>query len=357
MSPARYPLSPSAWGAAVEVPVAGLIQASLFSDLGSASGTSYVDVTLHPNPLSGTWRVRYAGGVLGEITANLRELFPDIGRIHAAGLVPSTLAGVRLNPGSGLFDATVYLPPAPLAVPRGDAPAGARLLPPGDMYVVDTSTGEFSGGELAEASPGQWLVGLSPVGGAVVVTLGGRVLGSVAEDEAAEVRALMGAVLDDAPVAARAYALDGMVGLDLAAPDGPCPEVPPLPPAPVVPAPAAENGPPVTEFPDGTWAVTVERYAAVDPGDVVEPSPGARRIGLPGTGAPEDAPQPQRTLGDLVHVGDVQPPEGPAGPGIDFTPTRTWHISAGNYLTEVEKVRLRREARRRTGSGRHRLAD
>ena len=359
MTPVRYPLAPSAWGAAVEVPVTAPVQASLFSDFTAARGTAYVEVTLRPEPLSGAWRVRYPGGVLGEISPAQRSRFPSIERVHAAGLQPATLAGIRLDPERGLFDATVFLPHPALAVPRGGVPAGARVLPPGDMYVVDTSTGEFTGPDLLAASPGQWLVGLSVVAGAVVATLDGRVLGSLSHSDSAEIRNIIGPVLDGdpaAPLTARAYALDGMVGLDIAAPEGPCPVVPPLPEIPAtVPEPAPEGGPRLTVFPDGSWAVTVERAEAVDPEDVVTPVPGARRIGLPGSVGGPVAPPSGPSLADLVRA-DTGPAPVPSE-GVDFTPTRTWHISAGNYLTEVEKVRLRREARRATEGGRHRLAD
>ncbi|WP_288832208.1 hypothetical protein [uncultured Corynebacterium sp.] len=328
MSPEHYPLSPSAWGAAEEVPVRKVVQGLLYSDFSSGVGTSYVRVALVPDPLSGTWRVRSEGGVIGEVSAADRRRFPDIQRIHAAGLAPTTLAGVRLDDASGLFDATVFLPPASLAVPHNGAAPGSQVLPAGDMYAVDTSTGEFTAAQLAERSPGQWIVGLQVLGEAVVVTLEGRVLGSLPSDGGAEVRPFLEPLLDDAPgtaLSARAHFLAGMVGLDLAAPDSPCSPAAALPPLAAEP-PAEQEGAAVTEFPDGTWAVTVSREDAVDAEDILSPSDGARPVAL-------------------------------RAPSVDFTPTRSWSISAGNYLTEVEKVRLRRQADRRTPGARHRLAD
>ena len=332
----HYTLSPSAWGAAVEVPVGNPVQAILFSDFGSRPGTSYARVALHPDPLSGAWRVRSPGGIIGQVDAAQRALFPDIQRIHAAGLSPTTLAGVRIDPATGLFDVTLFLPPASLAVPRNGAREASLVLPAGDMYPVDTATGEFSAAELQQRSPGQWIVGLRVVGEVVVVTLDGRALGSLSPSESEAVRTFLEPALGDAPggaLSARAHVLDGMVGLDIAAPDSLCSAVQVLPaiaPAADTPAEAVGEGPEVTEFPDGTWAVTVDREEAVDPADVATPTNGARRVSL--TPA---APQPD-------------------SPSVDFTPTRSWSVSAGNYLTEVEKVRLRRQADRPGAAGRHR---
>ncbi|MEX3505437.1 hypothetical protein [Corynebacterium sp. LK2510] len=330
MGSARYLLSPSVWGMAVEVRVDKLVQASLFTDFGASPTMHFEEVWLVPDPVGGTWRVHYRGGVVGEISADARAQFPDIDRVHNAARVPHTIAGIMLNE-RGLFDATVFLPPTDLAVPRNNAPATARVLPPGDMYVVDATTGEFSAPELEAASPGQWLVGLTEVSGTVVATLDGRVLGSLSADDSAEVAAVLRA---DTPTFARAFAVDAMVGLDLAAEASgaePLPALPPLPPLPSDAAAHDPESPAVVEFPDGTWAITVERDDAVGEEGILTPSPGARQV--------------------ITSSGRA--------PSVDFTPTRTWHISAGNYLSEVEKVRLRREADRARGSedgGRHRLA-
>lgn len=321
MTSQHYVLSPSAWGAAEELPVDNLVQAFLFSDFAAATGTSYIAVSLQPDPLSGAWRVRYRGGVLGEVGAAERGLFPDVQAVHAAGLLPETLAGVRLDRTTGLFEATVFLPPAPLAVPRNDAPHASRVLPAGDMVPVDSSSGDYSAAEIAEASPGQWIVGLRVLDGVVVVTLGPRVLGHVPEEDSRVIGPALGGS-SGGTFSARAYFLEGMVGLDLdtgaSSPSA----------AAALPGLGARRAPHpgavVTEFPDGTWAVSVAREEATDD---VSHSQGARRVSTP------------------------------QAPSVDFTPTRSWSISAGNYLTEVEKVRLRRQADGAAAEGRHRLVD
>ncbi|SDS23337.1 hypothetical protein [Corynebacterium timonense] len=324
MASEHYVLSPSAWGAAVEVPVQKLVQATLFSDFTADAGsraTRYIDVALQPDPVGGAWRVRYAGGILGEIDAADRGRFLDIHAVYAAGLVPETLAGVRLDRDSGLFGVSVFFPPAPLAVPRNDAPSGSRVLPPGDMFPVDTSSGEVSAAEIAAASPGQWLVGLQLLDGTVVVTLGGRVLGHLPDEDSGAVAPL----LRDAPAAAfsaRAHFLDGMVGLDLDAQASATAEAAALPR--LGPRPDPATGAEVTQFPDGTWAVTT---AGEDVAAYLTGEGGARRVSTP-----------------------------PA-PSVDFTPTKSWSVSAGRYLSEVEKVRLRRQADGRVSEGRHRLVD
>ena len=312
--PTVYPLAPSAWGAAEEIDVDHLVQALLFSEVTSTFGTTYLEVRLEPDPLTRGWRVRAGEHVIGAIAAVVRSRFPAIERIHASGFVPSTIAGARFDSERGRCDVQVYLPPPQMCVPRNNAPAGAVVLGPGDMIAVDTSTGEFTAAELAARSPGQWLVGLSIVGDAVVITLDGRVLGTVSDADNAALASLI-----DAPTSyARAHIIDAMVGLDVSEPAAEPAPVPAL----TVPAPEPERDWNLVTFPDGTWSVVVERDAAIDPEDIAAP---ARRS---------------------------RPVAGPAS--IDFTPTTSFRASSAAYLTEVEKMRIRREQQDASKGGRHR---
>lgn len=299
-----YPLAPSAWGAAEEIPVDDAVQALLFSDCGEAFGTAYVDVALEPDPLTRGWRVLAGETIIGAVSAAHRGRFPAIERVHAAGITPVTTAGVRCD--GGRMRADIFLPPPDFAVPRNNAPAGTVALPSGDMYVVDTSSGEFTAAELASRSPGQWLVGLTQVGEAVVATLDGRALGALdAQDSAFFRRILARRPVNSA--FARAHIIEGMVGLDVAAPDGAWLQLPPI-----APETARKNRPwTFNEFPDGTWAVTVPREYAVDP---VER----------------------------------------AAPSVDFTPTTSFRASSATYLTEAEKLRQLRAQDTGPRTGRHR---
>lgn len=290
-----------------------VVQSVLYTDIASTFGTTYVEVYLEPDPLSRGWRVRCprcGGSVIGEIAAPYRAAYPSLQRVHSSGLVPSTVAGVRLDAARGLFNVDVFLPPEPVAVPRNNVPAGAAVLPPGDMVVVDTSAGEFSAPELEFRSPGQWLVGLVTVGDAVVVTLDGTVLGT------ADIN-----LAGDGVAYARAHIVEAMVGLDIGEPEPNPPAVPAL----TAPPPEREGAWEAMDFPDGGWAVTVGRDNAIDAGDLPDPAAGARR---------------------------VRSPSAPA-PSVDFTPTTSFSASAATYLTEVEKARLRREQSGRA-RGRHR---
>ncbi|WP_156806899.1 hypothetical protein [Corynebacterium capitovis] len=311
-----YRLAPSAWGVAVEVPLVGVDQAVLRTELAPRRGTQYLSISLHDD--NGAWLVRLGDARIGSVTASQRARFPEVERVHRSGLVPETLAGVRFNAGIGMFGAVVFLPPSPLAVPRNGTPRGGHALPPGDMVVVDTATGDFTPSQLANLGPSQLVVGLEVVTGRVVATYGGRPLGGFSPEDSATLAAL----LVDAPAAphARAFILNGMAGLDVGGPATPGEQIPALS------APAPETWPEtrpetwpetwkVTDFPDGTWAVTAPLTAP--------PPRGRRMVREPGA--------------------------------ADFTPTRSWSVSAGNYLTEVEKVRLRRLHDARKAGGRHRL--
>ncbi|SDL63867.1 hypothetical protein SAMN04488535_0257 [Corynebacterium mycetoides] len=319
-----YPLAPSAWGAAEEIPVDNVVQAFVVSDTPSVYGTSYINVHLEPDPLTGGWRVRSGDSVIGGIAASHRSRFTPLERVHGSGLVPATLAGVRLDPALGRFAVDVFLPPALVSVPRNNAPTGAVVLPPGDMFVVDTSAGEFTGGELDMRSPGQWLVGLTVLGDAVVATLDGRVLGTFSDQD----NTVLSAFVGEETVFARAHIVDGMVGLDVSEPSPDPDVVPPL----TIPADEPKRAWTVTTFPDGTWSITVERNAAVDADDISTPTAHSRPVSSPTADGATTAP----------------------APSVDFTPTTSFRASSATYLTEMEKLRLRREHQGRSRGGRHR---
>ena len=323
-----YPLAPAAWGAGLELRVDDSVQALLFSVTPDNYGTAYLDVALEADPLTRGWRVRNADAVIGRLGPQQRSHFPSLERVHASGLTPHTLAGVRLDAETGRFVVDVYLPPEQFCVPHNNSPADSPVLPPGDMMVVDTTAGEFTAEELMARSPGQWLVGLTVIGDAAVATLDSRVLGTVADlsldsDAAAQ------------QMYARAHFLDGMVGLDVAT--GETAEAQPLP-ALSAPLPQPEHSWRMTTFPDGTWAVLVPRDDAVDEQDLVHPSTTARHVA-----------GPSETTETAENAEIPAPP-----PSIDFTPTTSFRASSRTFLTEVEKLRLLREQDLSARRGRHR---
>lgn len=320
-----YPLAPAAWGAGLELRIDDPVQALLFSDTSDSYGTTYIDVDLEPDPLTRGWRVRTADAIIGRLGAQQRSRFPSLERVHASGLTPRTLAGVRLDAETGRFTVDVYLPPEQVCVPHNNAPANSPVLAEGDMMVVDTSVGEFTAEELAARSPGQWLVGLSLVGDTVVATLDSRVLGTVAE-------LALDPVETQQSLYARAHFLDGMVGLDVA--EGELARARALP-ALSVPPTEPERSWRMTTFPNGTWAVLVPRDDAVDPQDLAHPSTNARRVAGPS---------------EIAEAAEIPAPP----PSIDFTPTTSFRASSTTFLTEVEKLRLLREQDSSTRQGRHR---
>lgn len=352
MAQKLYPLPPSTWGVAVEIPLEHVSQAALFTDFAGTRGSTYVPVVLEANPLNASWRVRVhnpvsaaghlPGPVLGEISPQWRALYDETERIHSSFFKPVTLAAVKLDREAGRFEVNVLLPEPELAVPRNNAPEDAAVLPAGDMLVINTAEGEFDGAELDKRSPGQWFVGLQLVDGTVVATLDGHVLGTVAEDEVAEwVRAF-----DRGTLWARALILNGMAALDAGAPDEGVDTVPPLTSEPIRPITPWQ----VIDFPDGSWAVTVERDAATDPQDTVRPKHTARYVSLEGKGRPEDLAAPTEMFARLDE------PEAPAEVA-EPTPAPTAVAQdqpQKRYLTEVEKVQLRRRKRGRRRGGRHR---
>lgn len=343
----RYPLSPAIWGAGEEIQLTHVVQAALFTDFTPQRATRYIDVDLEANPLSGTWRVRYNGAVIGSVPAADRARFPDIERVHRSLLRPGTTASVSFNAETGQFEPAVILPPPLLSVPRNDTPAGAWVLPPGDMLVIDTSAGEFSAEELALLSPGQWFVALHRIADTVVALYDGRVIGSFNGTDAADITAAVDEALSmGAPeVYARAVLLDGMAGLDVGHPDEGVVLVPALS------EPDARPRQPwsLVDFPDGSWAVTVEHDYVVDDEDVLRPRHTARYVSLAGGPRPEEIAAPTEMFGvvDDAPASTPEPAEAPvsATPGHDVK-------GAGDYLTETEKVRLRRAQRAKQASGR-----
>lgn len=359
MAPRLYPLAPSVWGAAEEVPVERVVQPALFSRFPALRGTAFVGVLLEPNPLNGTWRVRWLGTgavapdqgpVIGQVAARHRERFADITRVDASLYRPTTTAAVAFDQAAGHFRVDVLLPPPPLAVPRNDTPPSAVVLPPGDMVVVDTAKGEFTAQELEAHSPGQFFVALHRIGDAVAVTLGDKVLGGFGEADAAELAAFLDAA-DHPEVYARAVLLAGMAGLNVAGPEEGISRIPAL----ALPDTRPLTPWSITEFPDGTWAVTVQRDHVADPEDAVRPKHTARYVSLAGVERPDDVAAPTQVFQRL----DLPEPERKT-PAVPITPQATeqaprqaWS-EAGGYLSEVEKVRLRRQARVRSRGGRHR---
>lgn len=381
-----YPLAPSVWGVGEEIQLEHIVQAPLFGEFPSLGGTAYFDVLLHPNPLTGAWRVRRLlpgseqGRVLGDVPESQRERFESMRRVEASLMMPVTTCELRLDPDTGLFAASIILPAPQLAVPRNDPPAQALVLPPGDMLVVDTAVGEFSAEELEGRSPGTWFVRLHEIGGTVVAMLGDKVLGGFDDRDAAtlldyldKVRAVRGAgeaAGEGTALFARAVLLDAMVALNAGSPREGLQRVPAL----KVPDSAPTAAWAFTEFPDGSWAVTVERPFATDPTDAPRPRHTARYVSLTGHERPADVAAPTEMFSrvDIDEGRTEDTPETTAGAAVREAPApvpepvfaqpqahpadapRDALAGAGDYLTEVEKVWMRRQARASRGGGRHR---
>lgn len=356
MAPTFYQLAPSTWGAGQEIPVGHISQAALFTDFAAIRGTAYLDVVLEANPLNRSWRVRRRGAgdmpgpVLGEVSPEWRAQFPEIERVHESFLRPATLAAVKLDPDSGRFEVDVVLPEPQLAVPRNDAPATTVVLPAGDMLVIDTSVGEFTAEELAARSPGQWLVGLQLIDATgdstekptVLATLNGQVLGGFAEEENAQLAEWVGQ-FEPGGLWARAVLLDGMAALDAGAPEEGAAELPAL----SVPDTRPLRPWQLIEFPGGGWAVTVLRDFAVDPQDTIKPRHTARYVSLEGQARPEEMAAPTEMFNRVEH-----PEPAPGRTRVEAPSTSAGE--RGDYLTEVEKVQLRRRNDRKRRGGRHR---
>lgn len=327
-----YPLAPSTWGAGEEITVTDVLQSPLFAEFGGTRHTSYVPVALEPNAVEESWRVRRLGhGVVGEISQFDRARYVDLERIHQSQLLPLTLAAVKFDAEEGKFAVDVILPPPQLAVPRNNAGLHSLVLPSGDMAIIDTERGEFSADQLASFAPGQWFVGLKAAGSDVVVTLGERVLGCVSAADADDVRT----ILFDAPstdnevTVARAFFLDGMAALDIAdyaeTTDPRWLRVPDLAQSGADSGKAFET----VQFPDGSWAVTVDRSRAATPS-------------RPRTSATDADPAPLVDM-DAVENEEASIPD-------EVTAVEAPHSDDGDYLTEVQKAQRRRSQE----AGRHR---
>ena len=143
---------------------------------------------------------------------------------------------------------------------------------------------------------------------------------------------------------ARAVVLDGMAALDAASPDEGTEQIPALSAAPQRrPEPWQ-----LIEFPGGGWAVTVERDFATDPADEVKPKHTARYVSLGGGARPEELSAPTEMFGRVDEPAEAESPRRPEPTAVAAQNTRD------GYLTEVEKVQLRRKNRKRRRGGRHR---
>lgn len=370
----RYPLAPTALGGGTELSVGDLVTATLFEHAGTPDSTEplHTTVELEPDPLTGEWRVRWPvahGGIIGAISAADRAAYRSIDTLHSAGLVPTAHARISFDRLTAAHRVIVQLAPATMCVPRNNLLPGALLLPgtvPGEAPVyVHVADGEFTAAETMLMSPGQWLVGLHLHEHTVVVTCGGRVLGTLDGKQAGPVREKLAALFaQGSDVKARAWAVDGSISVDVTRTPGmfPVRTLPPLPlPAgPEIDIPAAE----VFEFADGSIAVTVDLRSAIDPEDWVQPRPGGRTVGRVSAAHAETDATPEipssspmmPTVSTPAAAAEMEPAEDsptqyfPAF--VDFSPSVSSDGDAAaseTYLTEVEKVRLRRARRDKHG--------
>lgn len=365
----RYPLAHSAPSGGTELSVGDLVAATLFEHAGTPSDDDALQTTveLEPDPVTGQWLIRWPvahGGIIGAVAAADRDSYRSVDTLHNAGLVPTARARISFDPVTASHRVVVQLAPAAMCVPRNNLLPGALLLPgtvPGEPPVyVHVADGEFTAAETMLMSPGQWLVGLHLHEQTVVVTCGGRVLGTLDAHQAGPVRERIAALFaQGSDVKARAWAVNGTISVDVTRTKGifpvrTLPPLPlPLPDGPETAVPAAE----VFRFSDGSIAVTVELAAAIDPEDWVQPRPGGRTV--------HSVSAPEKT-------GEDSPTQYfPAF--VDFNPSGSEDGDAAAseaYLTEVEKVRLRRARRAAHGpkhskdevatheyTGRHRKED
>lgn len=371
----RYPLAPTALGGGNELSVGDLVAATLFEHAGTPASDEplHTTVELEPDPVTGEWRVRWPvahGGIIGSISSADRAAYRSIDTLHSAGLVPSAHARISFDGLTAVHRVVVQLAPPTMCVPRNNLLPGALLLPgtvPGEAPVyVHVANGEFTAAETMLMSPGQWLVGLHLHEHTVVVTCGGRVLGTLDGKQAGPVREKLAALFaQGSDVKARAWAVDGSISVDVTRTPGmfPVRTLPPLPlPAgPEIDIPSAE----VFEFADGSIAVTVDLRSAIDPEDWVQPRPGGRTVGRVSAAhekteaAPENPAASQlmpaaattpATAVELEPAEDSPTQYFPAF--VDFSPSVSSDGDAAateTYLTEVEKVRLRRARRDKHG--------
>ncbi|QGU04226.1 hypothetical protein [Corynebacterium comes] len=245
MAVPTYPLARPPAGTDVHsLPMESVSQAILFSHLRTAelietTGT-LIPVRLIPDLVRGGWRVLWGYGTIGSLPPGMREVFPDIDRVHAARWEPLTFARVFINRERGLLDVAVELPAPELTVPWNSLPEGALVLPQGRRWPADLPAG-----------PDRQLLGLLR---GEEVTLGGEVVATLDPVLAHRMRSHLAG---DTPLGVRVFMVNGEAFLDVDA--GEPVAVHPLP----EPEPAPEPEP---EFPlEGPWAVTMEAADLVDP--------------------------------------------------------------------------------------------
>ena len=361
----RYPLTSTALGDGFHIEVDKVVQATLFEHAASAGarfaregnrdrgGDLETSVELSPYPLTGTWQVRWPhafGAIIGHIDAETRSYYAPVELIHDCGFIPAARATFSLDRATGSYAVTVHLAPTEFVVARNNAPEGALVLPsgsgrPGERIYVEVAGGDFTATETMLMSPGQWLVGLSVLEGKVVVTCDDRVLGTLGAHDNDRIREILKQCEHEptTPVLARAIIVEGAVTLDVArhATTTAVRNLPALPVA-ETPKPAPFH---LYEYSDGTVAVTVEGYAAIDPEDQPSPKASARTVVVPE--APAETAEPEEAEAEYADSFDDAPTQYFPSP-VAFTPTSDGSAKAAaddSYLSEVEKVRLRRAQR------------
>ncbi|SES20907.1 hypothetical protein [Corynebacterium cystitidis] len=272
----HYLLPPSALGYYRRIPVDHIVSATVFSHYSPTEEESLIPVVLYGDPSTDAWRVRWQYGILGEIGADIREEYRDVDRVLGSGFMPETIAGISLGE-DGTPEVDVFLPPPELTVPRNNVSSDVLVLPPGEAIYIDTTLGDFEDHDLALASPGQWFVVLIEMVGEPVALIDGRVVGAFDHDARDTVLRYMRAAKEEdptAPVAARGYAIESSIALDIGYPQGDAEHVPPL----TLPDPRPRDIMSVTDYSDGTYSINVAWFAATDPVDSVAADDTSRRV-------------------------------------------------------------------------------
>ncbi len=250
MAVPSYPLARPPAGTDVHsLPVEKVSQAILFSHLRAAElmepGGTLIPVRLVPDLLHGGWRVLWGFGTIGSVPGPLRQVFPDIERIHQAQCEPLAWARVAVNKERGLLDVALELPSPELAVPWNSLVDGTRLLP--------------QGGRLPATLTGENRQMLGRVDG-VDVWVEGEVVGQ-----------LEYVPLEDGPLGVRVFVIGGASFIDIGVGD--------VAPVPVLPERVVAEETPEQEPPPpqpGVWAITMEAE------ELAEPNPtGPRTVTFP----------------------------------------------------------------------------
>ncbi|WP_018295896.1 hypothetical protein [Corynebacterium lubricantis] len=342
----HYLVAPVALNEYRRLPVDNILQAPLFAQFTPTEEEVFVPVTLASDPVQGTWRVRWEFGILGEVAKDLREEYPEMVRITSSGFLPETIAGIRIEDNQLRVD--VLLPPPELAVPRNNVTDETWILPPGDSFEVDTTTGEFDESELQVLSPGQWLLILTEMGDQLIAVLDGRVLGAVQGDAGARLLSFVHLVNDDdpgSPVAGRGYFQDSVVRIDASQPRGDSEHVAPLQTPDTRPRTASR----VNQLEDGTVMVTVAHVLATDPEDEAHPHEGARVVVSPHEDVPPaeaPAPEPEvEQLPEVTQVAEAEIPVDEEQPPVELAPSP--------YLSHSEQLNQWRDQQSRSAGPRH----